>query len=147
MALVFTYGPETLQARMYDRIGPSNCLGSAILRDHELVFDKPNVKNKAEGLANVRAAEGKSVFGLLYDLEPGQIDLYDGFYGGYGKQKVSVVADGTETPRAAIAWVGRRKGKNLKPTAANIEFTVKGMEENGADAAFIEAVQALEVLE
>ena len=147
MPLVFTYGPEALQGRMYDRIGPSNCLGAAILRDHELVFDKPNVKNKAEGLPNVRAADGKRVFGLLFDLDPKQIETYDGFYGGYGRQKVSVVPDGVETPRAVTAWIARRKGKNLKPSATTIELTIKGMEENGADPSFIEAVKAIEVLD
>ncbi len=147
MPLVFTYGPETLQRRMYDRIGPSNCLGSAILRDHELVFDKPNVKKKGEGLPNVRPSEGSSVFGLLFDLTPDQVTTYDGFYGGYGREKVSVVPDGVETPRPATAWVARRRGKNLKPSAATIELTVRGMEENGADPAFIEAMKALEVLD
>lgn len=147
MPLVFTYGPETLQGRMYDRIGPSNCLGAAILRDYELVFDKPNVKNKGEGLPNARPTEGKSVFGLLFDLTPQQIETYDGFYGGYGKEKVSVVAEGTETPRPATAWLARRRGKNLKPAKATIDLTVQGMEENGADEAFIEAVKAIEVLD
>ena len=41
MPLVFTYGPETLQGRMYDRVGASSCLGGALLHDYELVFDKP----------------------------------------------------------------------------------------------------------
>lgn len=147
MPLVFTYGPETVQGRMYDRIGPSNCLGSAILRDHELVFDKPNVKNKGEGFPNVRPAEGKQVFGLLFDLTPQQLETYDGFYGGYGKEKLPVVAAGTETPRPATAWVARRTGKNLRPSQHNIDLTIQGMEENGADEAFIEAVKAIEVLD
>ncbi len=147
MALVFTYGPETLQGRMYDRIGPSKCLGSAILQDFELVFDKPNIKNKAEGLANMRPAKGQSIFGLLFDLDPKQIDLYDGFYGGYGQKKVSVVPEGTETSRPAIAWMGRRTGKGLLPSFAGRGYTIDGMEENGADAAFIEAVRNLEALE
>lgn len=147
MPLVFTYGPECLQGRMYDRIGPSNCLGAAILRDYRLVFDKPNMKNKAEGLANLSKAEGERVFGLLFDLTPAQLETYDGFYGGYAKEKVAVVPDGVETSRPAVAWMARRRGKTLKPSAANVELTLKGMEENGADDAFIDAMKALEVLE
>lgn len=147
MPLVFTYGPECLQGRMYDRIGPSNCLGAATLHDYRLVFDKPNMKNKAEGLPNLRKAEGEKTFGLLYDLTPQQLETYDGFYGGYGQERVSVIPDGVETSRGAIVWLAHRHGKGLKPSAQNIELTVKGMEENGADPAFIEAVKALEVLE
>ena len=147
MPLVFTYGPECLQGRMYDRIGPSNCLGAAILRDYRLVFDKPNMKNKAEGLPNLSKAEGEKVFGLLYDLTPQQLETDDGFDGGDAKERVLVVPDGVGTSRPAVAWMARRRGKTLKPSAQNIELTVKGMEENGADPAFIEAVKALEVLE
>lgn len=147
MPLVFTYGPETLQARMYDRIGPSNCLGGAILKDHELVFDKPNIKRDGEGLSNVRKLDGAEVFGLLYDLSPKQIETYDGFYGGYGKQKLSVVPIGAETSRPVVAWVARRTKKGLKPSAAAIEATVKGLEENDAAETFIDHVKAMEVLD
>ena len=147
MPLVFTYGPETLQGRMYDKIGPSNCLGGAILRDYELVFDKPNVKRQTEGLSNLKKAEGKQVFGLIYDLTPQQLETYDGYYGGYGKQKLSVYPLETETPRPVTAWVARRTGKGLKPSAAAITATVQGLEENGADEAFIEHVKAMEVLD
>ena len=146
MALVFTYGPETLQSRMYDRVGASSCLGGAILHDYELVFDKPNVKAKLEGLPNLRPAPGKQVFGLLFELTPQQVENYDGFYGGYGQKKVSVVPIGVETPRPAVAWVARRTGARLKPSALTVARTVQGMEENDADPAFIEAVKALEVL-
>src|SRR5262245_39103470 len=50
MTLVFTYGPDTLQARMFDRVGPSDFLGTAVLEGFQLVFDKPNMKDKNEGL-------------------------------------------------------------------------------------------------
>lgn len=146
MPLVFTYGPEALQGRMYDRIGPSNCLGAAILRGHTLVFNKPNIKKKGEGLANVEAKDDSQVFGLLFDLSPKQIEMYDGFYGGYGKQQVQVVPDGAEIPRSATAWIARRTGSRLLPTKAAIDATIAGMEENGAAEVFIEAVQDLEVL-
>jgi hypothetical protein len=146
MALVFTYGPETLQGRMYDRVGSSSCLGGAILQDYELVFDKPNVKAKEEGFANVRPAPGKQVFGVLFELTPQQVETYDGFYGGYGQKKLGVVPVGAETSRPAVVWVARRTQAGLKPSALSVKRTVQGMEENEADPAFIEAVKAMEVL-
>lgn len=147
MPLVFTYGPETLQGRMYDRVGSSSCLGGALLHDYELVFDKPNVKTKGEGLPNLRPAEGKQVFGVLFELTPQQVETYDGFYGGYGQKKLGVVPVGAETSRPVVAWVARRTQVGLKPSALSVQRTVEGMEENEADPAFIEAVKALEVLE
>lgn len=90
MPLVFTYGPDAVQGRMFDRIGPTEFLGPAVLDEHELVFDKPNMKNKDEGLANLRAAEGKSVLGSLFELNAKQVEQLEGFFGGYERKSVKV---------------------------------------------------------
>jgi hypothetical protein len=149
MTLVFTYGPETLQSRMYDRVGPSDLLGTAVLAGWRLVFNKPNHKNKDEGLANLEADDTASTFGLVYDLKPAQATLLEGFFGGYEARNLRVTLIDPENPdskivKTAAVYVARRTQARIKASAANLEITKKGMEENGADPAFIEALKAFE---
>ena len=147
MPLVFTYGPGTVQGRMYDRIGPTDVIGAATLHDMKLSFDKPNMKMREEGLPNIAEAPGESVFGVVFELKKKQLELLDGFYGGYEQRSVSVAIGEPPVVRKVITWVARRTKSGLKPRRELIELTRTGMEENGASAAFIEALDAYEVLD
>lgn len=147
MPLVFTYGPATVQGRMYDRIGPTDVIGSAVLRDMRLVFDKPNMKNRKEGLPNIQEASGESVFGLVFELNNKQLDMLDGFFGGYEQKTVPVAIGDPPVTRKAVTWVARRTKDGLKARRELIELTKTGMEENGADPGFIEALNRYEVMD
>jgi hypothetical protein len=148
MPLVVTYGPDTVQGRMYDRIGPSEVVGSAIIEGYELVFDKPNMKNKAEGLPNLQPADGAVAFGLLFELTPKQFEMLDGFFGGYERKVLDVkTTDENPITRPARTWLARRTKKGLKASKANVELTKKGLEENEAPQSFIDALKDYEVLE
>lgn len=148
MPLVFTYGPDTVQGRMYDRIGPSEMIGTGTLHGYTLVFDKPNMKNKAEGLPNLRAEEGGSAFGLLFELTPKQFEMLDGFFGGYERKVLDVTVNDDETPvtRPARTWVARRTKSGLKASKALLKLYQQGLEENGASETFLNSVKDFEVL-
>lgn len=147
MPLVFTYGPATVQGRMYDRVGPTDVIGPAILRDMKLVFDKPNMKNPREGLPNIVEAPGESVFGLVFELKSRQFELLDGFFGGYEQRNLPVEIGEPPVTRKAITWVARRTKPDLKASSDLLAQTKAGMEENGAAASFIEALTGYEVLD
>ncbi len=148
MPLVFTYGPETQQGRMFDRIGPSNFVGTARLPGYRLVFDKPNMKNKKEGLANLSQDDDASTFGLIFELTGKQLTALDGYYGGYAQEEVHirVPTEKGERRGKAIAWVARRTKPNLKPSFEMMEFCKRGMEENEAPDAYLEELENFEVL-
>lgn len=162
MPLVFMYGPDTVQGRMFDRVGPSDVRGPALLPGFTLVFDKPNLKDKREGLPNLREAPSGEVFGVVFELKPKQLELLDGFFGGYEQRSVraQVMVLGTTsstgehqeqptlelTPVTATTWIARRTARNLKPSAATVEATAIGMEENGAPTRFLEALKEVEAL-
>src|SRR5688572_406852 len=122
MPHVFVYGPDTLQARIYDRIGPSDVVGGAVLEGWALDFNKPNMKQKDQGLPNIVEASGKSVFGVVYDLTAKQIETLDGYFGGYGRKSVEVDL-GDEGKRTASTWTARRTKSGLRPTKSMIEMT------------------------
>ena len=157
MPLVFMYGPDTLQGRMFDRIGPSDVRGPAVLEGYQLSFDKPHMKRKREGLANLKESGSGETFGLVFELPAKQVEMLDGFFGGYEQRKVRPTlfnpADETEgTPETlgdrvtATTWVARRTGRNLRPGAAPFQATLQGMYENGAPVRFVEALKELEPL-
>ncbi len=151
MPLVFTYGPDTYQGRVYDRAGPAELLSTAVLEGWQLVFDKPNPKQKGEGLANLAETPGTSTFGLLYDLSVEQLENLDGYYGGYEQRAVPVKVRDAEDPerwhtKSAKTWIARRTSKGLRPSAAALELVKKGFTENGAPAEFLEALSGIEVL-
>ena len=147
MPSVFVYGPDSLQARVYDRIGPSEVVGGAMLEDWALEFNKPNMKNKDEGLANIVEAAGRRVFGVVYDLTPKQLETLDGYFGGYTRTGVEVNMSGeTAEKRSAATWFARRIKSGLRPSKSALELTTRGAKENGAPDAFLDELKKVEVL-
>jgi len=163
MPLVFMYGPDTLQGRMFDRIGPTQVRGPAILEGYRLSFDKPNLKDKREGLPNLQESEDDVAFGVVFDIPAKQLEMLDGFFGGYEQRKVRPAvlpqetpsetpgeapqpSEGDPTPVTATTWIARRTAKRLRPSATIFEATVEGMEENRAPERFVEALKELEPL-
>src|SRR5262245_7068979 len=134
MPLVFTYGPDAVVGRMSDRIVGTRFVGTALLHDHRLAFDKPNVKKKGEGLPNLKQEEGAKVFGLVFDVPANQMELLDGFYGGYGRKAIKISMKGEE--KDADSWFARRTAPRLKPSKQTIAETKRGLEENAAPRAF-----------
>lgn len=157
MPLVFMYGPDCLQGRMFDRVGPTEVRGSAILAGHRLAFDKPNMKNKAEGLPNLGEADDGEVFGVVFELADKQVEILDGFFGGYEQRRLRPQvlpkptegeenAPGEPTPVGALTWIARRVGRGLKASHANFEATLAGLEENEAPERFINELKEFEAL-
>lgn len=155
MPYVFIYGPDSVQGRVYDRLGASEVLGGAVLEGYALRFNKPSFKTE-DGLANVVREPGQSVFGVLYDLTRKQIDMLEGYYGGYQREQLKVLPLPRETregeeksplptgPIDATIYLARRVKDGLKPTKENLALTVKGAEENGAPGTFLESLKHLE---
>jgi hypothetical protein len=147
MPSVFVYGPDSLQARIYDRVGPSEVVGGAMLDGWALEFNKPNMKNKDEGLANIVEAGGRQVFGVVYDLTPKQLETLDGYFGGYTRKGVEVTLTGEKPEkRSAATWLARRVKAGLRPSKSTLELTTKGAKENAAPETFLDELKKVEAL-
>ena len=142
MPTVFGYGPDAFRARMFDRIGSCDVLGTAKLDGYVIDFNKPNMKTKEEGFPNLMEGEG-AVFGVLFAMRDKQLEMLEGYFGGYGRQKVTVAPRKEDAPTEAIAFVARRTGRNLAPSKQNLDLCVQGAEENGFPRDFIEALNGL----
>lgn len=148
MAHVFLYGPDTLQGRIYDRIGRSDVIGGATLPGFSLVFNKPNMKAREEGLPNLVEAPDRSVFGVVYDLTPRQLETLDGYFGGYTRRDVEVRLIGrTGETRKAATWFAHRVKPGLKPSKLNLDLTQRGAKENGAPEEFRQELTQIEAID
>ncbi|MGF1509004.1 MAG: gamma-glutamylcyclotransferase family protein [Myxococcota bacterium] len=131
MPRVFTYGPDALQGKMYDRIGPTEFVGGAFLHDYRLVFDKPNLKNAQEGLVNLRESPSDQVFGAVFELSNKQFEMLDGFFGGYEQRDVRVETLDHNTMRVRT-WFARRTRSGLAASPTSLASARLAMTENGA---------------
>jgi hypothetical protein len=150
MPFVFTYGPDAVQGRMFDRVGPTEFLGSAELAGFELSFDKPSLKSPKEGLPNLRESAGGAAVGAVFELNLKQLELLDGFYGGYERRAVEVrlldpEAEGGTRP--AQAWIARRTKAGLSPARSTLELTRRALTENGAAPETLTALDRFQVLD
>jgi len=148
MPRVFTYGPDALQGRMFDRIGPSDFVGGAILEGYRMAFDKPNIKASSEGFANLHPDPEGEVFGAVFELTKQQLDLLDGFFGGYAQRDVSVriCQDGEPGARMkAVTWVGRRTREGLEPNVQTVLWARQALEENQAPERFASELPEVEL--
>ncbi len=147
MPVVFMYGPDTVQGRMFDRVGPTEVLGPAVLPGYALRFDKPNLKNKSEGFPNLHEDGAGEAFGVLFELSAAQVAQLDGFFGGYEQRSVKVQPLGeTDAPVVAKTWIARRAAGGLQPSAATVSATAHGMRENDAPERFVSKLKEVEPL-
>jgi hypothetical protein len=157
MPYVFMYGPDSLQGRVYDRLGPSDVMGGAMIEGYALTFDKPPMSG-THGLANLKKTPGESAFGVLYDLTRKQIETLGGYYGGYSVDDITVsllpLPEGVEMepellarrpkgPVKAQVFIARRTKAGLAPEPAALTATLQGATENGAPEAFTKMLGAL----
>ncbi len=148
MPLVFVYGPDSLQARMFDRVGACDVVATAVATGFALAFDKPSFRGDV-GLANLVRRDGGRAFGMLYELTRAQIERLEGYYGGYGRDDLDVevltLADGATAPRQpkATAFLARRTRAGLPPSADALTDTLRGAVENGAPPELLAELEAL----
>lgn len=78
--LYFAYGSNMHQPRLESRVGPVKCLGTYELPGYKLTFD---TGNDFQNFANVKAQEGETCEGVIYEMSYKQLlqlDWYEGLY-------------------------------------------------------------------
>lgn len=117
--------------------------GAATLAGHGLVFDKPNMKARGEGLPNLQTSDDASVYGVLFDMSRKQLELLEGYFGGYAPTEVSVTPKGAAAKTTATTFIARRRDRKLGPSKASLALCIQGAEENALPRDFIETLRGL----
>jgi len=144
MPNVFLYGPDAFRKRTFERIGGCTVLGSARLEGYGLHFNKPNMKNKREGFANLVKEQGETTYGVVFELEDQQAESLGGYFGGYQAETVKVHVRKLDQEIEATVFLARRTGRDLCPSQAVLEASIQGAEENGLPKDYVEKLKAYE---
>jgi len=113
----------------------------ARLENYELNFDK--VARGGSGTANLVAAEGQVVYGVLYRLSEQQLKALDRFEGvpeHYRRSEMNVV-DEQGNKIAAQVYLARKLRKGLKPDRSYLQRIIEGAEEHGLPADYVEKLK------
>ncbi len=104
--LYFAYGSNMDERNMRVLCPSSRCLGAARLDDHRLAFLRRSQKTLS-GVADVVAAAGHVVHGLLYELEHGDLaalDVKEGLGRAYARELMRVTLVSDDSLREAVIY-------------------------------------------
>lgn len=134
--LYVAYGSNLNLEQMERRCPTAKVVGTAELKDHELLFRG----SSDSAVATVEPKEGASVPVLLWDIQPGDekaLDRYEGFPRLYGKEDMSVdMGDRTVEAMVYVMTPGREPGL---PSELYYGIIQEGYRSAGFDPSVLEA--------
>ncbi len=139
--LHFAYGSNMSTARLKKRINEVIQKGAAKLDGHEIRFDKKS--DDRSGKTNLAAAEGSTVWGVLYELTPEQFRKLAGIEKGYRVQDVTVEA--AVAKAVARTFIAEETTPALRPTRTYLDHLIAGAREHGLPQPYIEMLEATDV--
>ncbi len=126
--LIGNIGSNLDKFQMMDRVGPVQTIGTAILLNHALVFEKPHSKHPGYGAATAIPQEGKNVLCLVQELSVEQTVRLDGCEKGYTRKPHPVIfPDGTI--KEVDIYFADITVPGLKPHSEYLEIVLRGVRE------------------
>ena len=139
-ALYFAYGSNLVVRRMSGRVPSARPLGVASLRGYRLTFDKRG--RDGSGKANLRAEDGATVWGALYQLDASHWKFLDACERGYTRLTVQA-ALGRAAPAEAQTYRSDLLTDEPVLFASYKQLLVDGAREHGLPEEWIRFLLAL----
>lgn len=129
MIYYFAYGSNMNEARMLERVGEFTIIGSGVLIDYQLAFNKMAHGKIGEGYANVMTSPRDLVEGVVYQFdEIRKLDKPEGYPIHYDRKLMAISIDGGFVE----AWVyfarPSRISEGLMPSKSYLEHILLGKE-------------------
>ena len=129
--LLFAYGSNLASSEMEAWCPEARFAGVARLPDHRLALNRRSIR-WGGGAVDIVPAAGEEVWGALYELPDGQLDLLDAKEGqGWAYRRTTVrveAADGRPLEAAAYEVVDKEPGE-VPPTPEYAAVLVRGARE------------------
>jgi hypothetical protein len=141
--LYFAYGSNMSSRQLAAWDTPHRPIGAAELQDHRLAFLRRSIRWKA-GAADIVAAPGESVWGVLWELPLGaaELDVKESAGVGYRRRSVKVIVDGS--PFNAMAYeVIDKHPRELQPRREYVDLMVGGAREHDLPDEWVERLEAV----
>lgn len=142
MPLYFAYGSNMDRRQMTQRVSGAQLLGTGRLRGYGLACDK--MGRDGSGKANVLAAPGKQVWGVVWELTHEALARLDGFEGGYRREQIAIRLSEGPT-RTCWVYVSDRTDPDLLPNRAYRDRMLRGAREHGLPASWRALLEGLAV--
>ncbi|MFO7562594.1 MAG: gamma-glutamylcyclotransferase family protein [Enhygromyxa sp.] len=135
----FAYGSNMSRARLEARLGRVVDLGRARCPDRRHEFSK--LGRDGSGKGNIELARDELVWGVVYEIEPVQLERLIEFEFGYRVVEVEVEVElATPEPEPAVTFEALACCPGLAPTREYLEHYVAGIREHRIPDAYLAAV-------
>lgn len=138
----FAYGSNMSRAQIRTRAGEAAEEQAGKLENYELVFNR-----KARGgsaTANIRPAQGKNVYGVLYRISESGLRSLDRFQGApthYRRIEVNVTGAGGNKVAAQV-FIATKVEKGLRPAGHYLQSILDAAEEHQLPGEYVEELKA-----
>jgi gamma-glutamylcyclotransferase len=144
--LYFAYG-SNMAAETMARLCPGHRLATpAELRNHRLAFTRRSVRT-GTGVADIVAAAGHSLWGVLYELDAAMLaalDVKEGKGWAYERRPVQVRPDGEGEVLRALAYrVIAREAAEVRPSREYMQGLVDAARERALPDSYVSALAAM----
>ncbi|QDU71966.1 gamma-glutamylcyclotransferase family protein [Mucisphaera calidilacus] len=127
--LYFAYGSNLDPQQMDDRCPGFHVHARGCVRDYELTFPR-FCEGWAGGVASIAPAEGRDVWGVLYELTQDHLDALDGYEsideGHYWRDVIGVELDTEQTLEAITYFAHPEAGGPMPPSRQYLDAILRG---------------------
>jgi gamma-glutamylcyclotransferase (GGCT)/AIG2-like uncharacterized protein YtfP len=148
---VFAYGSNLCQGRMVKRVPSARAAGVGWLPEHAFRFHKRSKEGSAKANAFATGNLADEVWGVIYEIDPAQIDKLDAAEGegrGYHRREAMVSMRGGDTV-CAFAYIADPDAidDGLKPYTWYKRLVVEGARTHQLPSTYVELIEAAEATE
>jgi len=139
----FAYGSNMNWLQMQRRCPSSQFVCVGRLVDYQFGITRHS-RLRDCGTANVFPAPGKEVWGVIYDVDEGDLVLLDCFEDGYCRETLLLQSDGGQ-PLPALVYVAEREHNVPLPNAEYKGLLIEGAKHWGVPELYLTTLEAIEV--
>jgi gamma-glutamylcyclotransferase (GGCT)/AIG2-like uncharacterized protein YtfP len=154
MPLTFAYGSNMDFTQMRERCPSAVFVCIAVLKDHRLGFTRKSI-SRGCGVADVVPANGKSVWGVVYNITEADREVLDAKEGykptrtenqnAYNRRSVPVNPNGEETPTLVEIYFAVPQANPPLPNQTYKDLIVNGAKHWNLPADYIAELEAIEI--
>jgi gamma-glutamylcyclotransferase len=130
----FAFGSNMSTKRLQARIPEARAIGRGRLHGWVMLCNKSGLDGSAK--ANIEAAEGSLVWGVIFCLPESRLPVLDEYEGGYHRHPVEVLDDG-ERPYRCATYSSQRTTNDQRLNSSYRQHMVDGAQEHGLPANYV----------
>lgn len=129
--------------QMKQRCASARFVAIALLPEHRLAISRKS-RRRLCGTADVVPEAGSEVWGILYDIDTGDLTLLDEFEDGYRREKLAVRLAADEQFVEAWIYIAEKEECPPRPNTLYKRLMVEGAKHWGLPETYLAYLQAIE---